>query len=132
MHGKALQGCSPGGDEMTTRHRQLNLIIQRVFITDSDPFDTFNNVQTETTERVWARREDSVPRNEIEADTGALFPVNESRYFVRQATPAWNMGDIIVDEAGRRRRVTGAALAQQHGEMDGRMIQLLVEGYGGL
>ena len=46
------------------------------------------------------------------------------------------------DEAGRRRRVTGAALAQQHGEMDGRMIQLLegygrmiqllVEGYGGL
>ena len=39
---------------MTTRHRQLNLIIQRVFITDSDPFDTFNNVQTETTERVWA------------------------------------------------------------------------------
>ena len=77
---------------MTTRHRQLNLIIQRVFITDSDPFDTFNNVQTETTERVWARREDSAPRNEIEADTGALFPVNESRYFVRQATPAWNMG----------------------------------------
>ena len=53
---------------MTTRHRQLNLVIARVQVQPVDPFDTFSNpVPTETTSKVWARREDSQVRNEIES-----------------------------------------------------------------
>ena len=115
-----------------TTHRQLNLLIQRVHVTQSDPFDTFGSTTTETTSRHWARREDSQVRNEIEAETGRYFGLNESRYTVRQETPAWGIGDIIIDESARRRRVTGVAQLQQHGGMDGRMVQLLVEGHGGL
>ena len=119
---------------MTTARRQLNIIIERVQTEEGNPFDPFNAGQpTETTSKVWARREDSQPRNEIEGDRGQLVAVNESRYNVRQLQgQPWTIGDFINDEAGRRRRVVGVSELQQHGGMDGRMVQLLVEGYGGL
>ena len=118
---------------MTTRHRQLNIILQRVPIVPGNPFDPFNSGPTEGPPvKVWARREDSAPRNEVEAGTGQLFAVNESRYTVRQEASAWAIGDAIIDEGGQRRQVKGVAQLQQHGGMDGRMVQLLVEGHGGL
>ena len=119
---------------MTTRHRQLNIVIQRVQTDTGNPFDPFNAGQpTETVSRVWARREDSPVRNEVQGDRDELVAVNESRYTVRQLlSQPWAIGDFIVDEAGRRRRVTGVSQMQQHGEQDGRMVVLLVEGYGGL
>ena len=119
---------------MTTRHRQLNLIIQRVPIVQGNPFDPFGGGPTEGTPvKVWARREDSQPRNEVEAGTGQFFAANESRYTVRALTASpWAIGDTIIDEDGQRRQVKGVAQLQQHGEMDGRMVQLLVEGHGGL
>ena len=118
---------------MTTRHRQLNIIVQRVPIVPGNPFDPFGSGPTEGTPvKLWARREDSPVRNEVEAGTGQLFAVNESRYTVRQEAAAWAIGDTIIDEDGQRRQVKGVAQLQQHGGMDGRMLQLLVEGYGGL
>ena len=51
---------------------------------------------------------------------------------MRQTTEAWAIGDTIIDEGGARRQVKGVAQLQQHGGMDGRMLQLLVEGHGGL
>ena len=119
---------------MTAYHRQLNLIIQRVSIDAGNPFDPFGSTPTETTSRVWARREDSQPRNEVEAGTGQFFAVNESPAIPsgRSLRVPWAIGDIIIDEAGQRRQVKGVAQLQQHGGMDGRMVQLLVEGHGGL
>ena len=118
---------------MTTRHRQLNLIIQRVPIVPGNPFDPFNSGPTEGAPvKVWARREDSPVRNEVEAGTGQLFALNESRYTVRQEPSPWAIGDIIIDEGGQRRQVKGVAQLQQHGALHGRMVQLLVEGHGGL
>ena len=64
---------------LTTRHRQLNIIIQRVPIVPGNPFDPFNSGPSEgAPAKVWARREDSAVRNEVEAGTGQLFAVNES------------------------------------------------------
>ena len=118
---------------MTTRHRQLNLIIQRVPIVPGNPFDPFNSGPTEGAPvKVWARRQDSPVRSELEAGTGQLITLNESTYTVRQTTEAWAIGDTIIDEDGQRRQVKGVAQLQQHGGMDGRMLQLLVEGHGGL
>ena len=118
---------------MTTRHRQLNLIIQRVPIVPGNPFDPFNSGPTEGAPvKVWARRQDSPVRSELEAGTGQLIALNESTYTVRQTAEAWAIGDTIIDEGGQRRQVKGVAQLQQHGGMDGRMLQLLVEGYGGL
>ena len=115
--GPRFSGAAAG---MTTRHRQLNLIIQRVPIVPGNPFDGRGA-------RIRA------VRNEVEAGTGQLFAVNESRYTVRQEpAEAWAIGDTIIDEDGQRRQVKGVAQLQQHGGMDGRMLQLLVEGHGGL
>ena len=63
---------------MTTRHRQLNLIIQRVPIVPGNPFDPFNSGPTEGAPvQVWARRQDSPVRSELEAGTGQLIALNE-------------------------------------------------------
>ena len=51
---------------------------------------------------------------------------------MRQDAAPWTIGDYIVDESGNRRRVVGVGHLQQHADMHGRMVQLLVEGYGGL
>jgi len=120
-----------GMGQMTTR-RQLNILIQRVRVDEGNPFDSFGSTPTETTTDIWARREDTQPRNEIQAGSDQVFAVNESRYTVRQTTPAWAIGDFIVDKEGQRRRVIGVSHLQQHSDKDGRMVQLLVEGYGGL
>ena len=51
---------------------------------------------------------------------------------MRQTAEAWAIGDTIIDEGGARRQVKGVAQLQQHAEIEGRMLQLLVEGHGGL
>ena len=50
---------------------------------------------------------------------------------MRQDAAPWTIGDYIMDEAGNRRRVVGVGHLQQHADMQGRMVQLLVEGTEG-
>ena len=74
---------------MTTRHRQLNIVIQRVQTDTGNPFDPFNAGQpTETVSRVWARREDSPVRNEVQGDRDELVAVNEPLHRPAVAIPA--------------------------------------------
>ena len=102
---------------MTTRHRQLNLIIQRVPSIPGNPFDPFNSGPTEGAPvKVWARRQDSPVRSELEAGTGQLIALNESPPTPCGRQPRRGLSETPSSTRdGARRQVKGVAQLQQHG-----------------